>query len=113
MPKETIKATETPQEVVLTLKPGEEPEATKLLEATGVPLVRYRVSCLNGIYLRTGPGKAYFPITVLPCGAEVWTASQNDSLRPDRLPDDAAWVRVVTKDGPGWVDLVFLERVYD
>ncbi len=104
---------ESPQEVVLTLKPGEEPEAAKLLEATGVPLVQYRVSCPNGIYLRTGPGKAYFPMTVLPYGAEVWTANPDDNLRPDRLPDDAAWVSVVTKEGTGWVDRVFLERVYD
>lgn len=74
-------------------------------------LVRYRVNAPRGIYLRVGPGRAYLQLAVLADGAEVTGVDLAGMLRAGRLPGEAAWIKVLSKDGSGWVDSAFLERV--
>lgn len=99
-----------PQEVVLTYNPSQEPE-TPSADAEEPGLVRYRVTAPRGIYIRVGPGRAYHEICVLPNGEEIMGVDLAGMLRPGRKPGEAAWLKVLSKDGSGWVDSAFLERI--
>lgn len=110
MPKKQNNPPASPQEVVLTYDPSaamESPADTP----DDLGLVRYRVASSRGIYLRVGPGRAYHPLNVLPNGQEVMGVDLAGMLRANRRPGEAAWVKVISKDGSGWVDSAFLERL--
>ena len=118
MAKKNAKAPESVQEAVLT---PEAPQDTREAETPSVGLetaqeeaglVRYQVSSPRGIYLRMGPGRAYLPLAVLENGAEVMGVDLTGMLRPGRKPGEAAWIKVLSKDGSGWVDSAFLERCF-
>ena len=87
------------------------PEAAQETSPEDAGLVRYLVSSPRGIYLRMGPGRAYLQLGVLENGAEVMGVDLAGMLRAGRLPGEAAWIKVLSKDGSGWVDSAFLERV--
>lgn len=108
-------------------KNGKAPEDA----AEGAGLVLYQVPSPRGIYLRVGPGRAYHPLGVLENGTEVWGVDLAGMLRTGRKPGEAAWIKVVSKDGSrgpaegrlsaksaaerrftGWVDSEFLERCF-
>ena len=118
MARKNSKAPEEAQEVVLTLTvpsdtteaetPPEAPE--NAAEAAG--LIHYLVSAPRGIYLRVGPGRAYHPQGVLENGAEVMGVDLAGMLREGRKPGEAAWIKVISKAGTGWVDSAFLERCF-
>lgn len=107
------KNTENPKEVVLTYDPSQESQETEpsAAEMDEPGLVRYRVTAPRGIYIRVGPGRAYYEVGVLPNGAEVMGADLGGMLRSSRKPGEAAWIKVLAKDGSGWVDSAFLERL--
>lgn len=87
------------------------PEVAQETSPEDAGLVRYLVSSPGGIYLRMGPGRAYLQLGVLENGAEVMGVDLAGMLRPGRKPGEAAWIKVIAKDGSGWVDSAFLERV--
>lgn len=74
-------------------------------------LVRYRVASPGGVYLRQGPGRAYHPLAVLPAGTEAMGVDLAGMLRVGRKPGEAAWLKVIAREGSGWVDSAFLERI--
>lgn len=119
MAKKTNKPAQPPESVREAPAPLETPEAESVHEdPEKVPaaveeagLVRYRVASPRGVYLRLGPGRAYHPLTVLPAGTEALGADLAGMLRSGRLPGEAAWLKVIAKEGSGWVDSAFLERV--
>ena len=97
---------DTPEAEAVPESPENAPAST---EEAG--LVRYRVASPRGVYLRLGPGRAYHPLTVLPEGTEALGADLAGMLRPGRLPGEAAWLKVIAKEGSGWADSTFLERI--
>lgn len=115
--KVPVSPPENIQEAGLTPKASQDaPKAETLPEnAKTAPedagLVQYRVNAPRGIYLRVGPGRAYLQLAVLANGAEVMGVDLAGMLRSNRLPGEAAWIKVLSKDGSGWVDSAFLERV--
>ena len=119
MAKKKNDPVQPPESVQEAPAPLETPEAESVHEAPEkapapveeAGLVRYRVASPRGIYLRLGPGRAYHPLAVLPAGTEALGADLAGMLRPGRLPGEAAWLKVIAKEGSGWVDSAFLERV--
>lgn len=108
--KVPVSPPENIQEAGLTPEASQDaPKAETLPEDAG--LVRYRVNAPRGIYLRVGPGRAYLQLGVLENGAEVMGVDLAGMLRPGRKPGEAAWIKVISKAGSGWVDSAFLERV--
>ena len=97
---------DTPEAEAVPESPENAPAST---EEAG--LVRYRVASPRGVYLRLGPGRAYHPLAVLPVGAEAMGADLAGMLRPGRLPGEAAWLKVIAREGSGWIDSAFLERI--
>lgn len=118
MAKKNAKAPESVQEAVLTpevsqgIPEAETPSNGSETAREDAGLVRYQVSSPRGIYLRMGPGRAYLPLAVLADGAEVMGVDLTGMLRLGRKPGEAAWIKVLSKDGSGWVDSAFLERCF-
>lgn len=104
---------EKPEEVVLTYDPSQESQdmEASAAEMDEPGLVRYRVAAPRGIYIRVGPGRAYQEMGVLPNGAEVMGTDLAGMLRPSRKSGETAWIKVLAKDGAGWVDSAFLEQI--
>ena len=46
-----------------------------------------------------------------PEGTEALGADLAGMLRSGRLPGEAAWLKVIAKEGSGWADSAFLERI--
>ena len=107
-PQNAIPTPEVSQDTPASETPQESPE--NAAEKAG--LVTYQVSAPRGIYLRVGPGRAYHPLTVLENGAEVMGVDLAGMLRPGRKPGEAAWIKVFSKEGSGWVDSAFLKRCF-
>lgn len=100
-----------PEDEAAESEPGQEvPEDAEPEEDEADP-VCYRVSCPGGVHLRAGPGRAYRSLAVLPAGARVLTDDAVEMLRADRCPSDSAWMMVLSREGSGWVDGAYLERL--
>lgn len=118
MAKKGSKAAESAQEAVLAQEASQDIQEAKTAPeapanaAEDAGLVLYQVSSPRGIYLRVGPGRAYHPMGVLENGTEVWGVDLAGMLRAGRKPGEAAWIKVISKDGSGWVDSEFLERCF-
>ena len=109
-PPESVQEAPAPLETPEAESVHEDPEKVPAaVEEAG--LVRYRVASPRGVYLRLGPGRAYHPLAVLLAGTEALGADLAGMLRPGRLPGEAAWLKVIAKEGSGWADSAFLERI--
>ena len=91
--------------------PAAPEHAREPAEAEARELVRDRVAWPAGLWLRAGPGRAYHTLTALPAGTEVMGVDLAGMLREDRQQSEAAWLKVIAREGSGWVDSAFLERV--
>ena len=118
MARKNGKAPESAQKVVLTQEASQDTQTAETASeapenaAEAVGLIHYMVSAPRGIYLRVGPGRAYHPLGVLENGAEVMGVDLAGMLRANRKPGEAAWIKVTSEAGTGWVDSAFLERCF-
>lgn len=118
MAKKNGAASEKAQETALAQEASQNTQAAETASATPenaaeeAGMVLYQVSAPRGIYLRMGPGRAYHPLGVLENGAEVMGVDLAGMLRTDRKPGEAAWIKVLSQNGTGWVDSAFLERCF-